>query len=77
MKGFTVDHDQEANALYVKLSEGAFDHSEMWPEGAPEASDVMVIVDFDADGRALGVEVLLPGAAAVPEAEDECGTEER
>ncbi len=77
MKGFGVEHDREANALYVKLAEGAFDHSEMWPEGAPEAYELMVIVDFDGDGRALGVEVLLPGAAAVREAEDECGTEER
>ncbi len=77
MKGFGVEHDRQANALYVTLAEGTFDHSEMWPEGAPEASDVMVVVDFDGDGRALGVEVLLPGVAAVREAEDECGTEER
>ncbi len=71
MKGFGVEQDREANALYVTLSEGEPVYAEVWPEGTLEGSDVMVIVPFDAEGRALGVEVLLPGAAALREAEDE------
>lgn len=60
MRGFRVKHDRKANALYVTLSEGEPVYAEVWPEGTLEGSDVMVIVPFDADGRALGVEVLLP-----------------
>ncbi len=66
-----VSHNHRANALYIELAEGEFSYSEMWPDGAPEAAEVMVVVDFDGGGRALGVEVLLPGHSGEPREEVE------
>ena len=45
-----VRFDKQANALYMRLSEGIYDHSDEISSG--------VVVDFDADGRVLGFEIL-------------------
>lgn len=43
-------YDSEANALYVRLSEGAIVESEEIRPG--------IVVDFDKDGRIVGFEML-------------------
>ena len=65
----TLRYDPEADAVYIKLADGAYDESE---EVAPG-----VILDFTLDGQVMGIEILnasktlAPGAwskAAPPDA---------
>ena len=45
-----IRYDRAADAVYVRLSDGRVARSEEVEEG--------IIVDYDADGRVLGVEIL-------------------
>lgn len=47
-----ISHDKVSGALYVKLREGKYDHTEDFSEGAD------VYLDVDAEGRVLGLEAL-------------------
>lgn len=47
-----ISHDKESGALYIRLREGRYDHTEDLSERAD------VYVDVDADGNVLGVEAL-------------------
>ncbi len=47
-----ITHDKESGALYLKLREGRYDHTEDFSEGAD------VYLDVDADGNVLGLEAL-------------------
>jgi uncharacterized protein YuzE len=47
-----IDHDKVSGALYIKLRDGEYDHTEDFSEKA----DVYLAVD--ADGNVLGLEVL-------------------
>ena len=45
-----IRYDRAADALYLRLSEGAVARSEEVEDG--------IIVDYDSDGRVLGIEIL-------------------
>lgn len=47
-----ISHDKESGALYIKLREGEYDHTEDFSESAD------VYVDVDATGNVLGLEAL-------------------
>jgi uncharacterized protein YuzE len=47
-----ITHDKESGALYLKLREGEYDHTENFSERAD------VYLDVDADGNVLGLEAL-------------------
>lgn len=47
-----ISHDKVSGALYVKLREGKYDHTEDFSEGAD------VYLDVDAEGTVLGLEAL-------------------
>lgn len=47
-----ISHDKESGALYIKLREGRYDHTEDFSEKAD------VYVDVDAEGNVLGLEAL-------------------
>lgn len=47
-----ISHDSESGALYLKLREGRYDHTEDFSEKAD------VYLDVDADGNVLGLEAL-------------------
>lgn len=47
-----IDHDKVSGALYVKLREGDYDHTETFSERAD------VYLDVDAEGNVLGLEAL-------------------
>jgi len=44
-----ISHDEESGALYIKLRDGGYDHTEDFSEKAD------VYVDVDAEGHALGL----------------------
>ena len=46
----TVTYDPQANAAYIRLSEGTVQESEEVSAG--------IVLDYDADGRIVGMEVL-------------------
>ena len=48
----SVEFDSEVNAMYIRLKKGKVDKSE------PLADNV--IVDVDKNGKAIGIEILLP-----------------
>ena len=48
----SVEFDSEVNAMYIRLKKGKMDKSE------PLADNV--IVDVDKNGKAIGIEILLP-----------------
>jgi uncharacterized protein YuzE len=50
-----IDHDKVSGALYIKLRDGAYDHTEDFSERAA------VYLDVDAEGNVLGVEALSSG----------------
>jgi uncharacterized protein YuzE len=47
-----IDHDKVSGALYIKLREGEYDHTEDFSERAD------VYLDVDAEGNVLGLEAL-------------------
>ncbi len=47
-----ISHDKESGALYIKIRDGAYSHTEDFSEGAD------VYVDVDAEGNVLGLEAL-------------------
>ena len=47
-----IDHDKVSGALYMKLQDGQYDHTEDFSEGAD------VYLDVDRDGNVLGLEAL-------------------
>lgn len=47
-----IDYDKVSGALYVKLREGEYDHTEDFSDGAD------VFLDVDAEGNVLGLEAL-------------------
>ena len=47
-----IDHDKVSDALYVKIREGKYDHTEDFSEKAD------VYLDVDAEGNVLGLEAL-------------------
>jgi len=47
-----VEYDSEINAMYIRITEGKVDKSE------PIADNI--IVDVDKNGKAVGIEILLP-----------------
>lgn len=47
-----ISHDKDSGALYIKLREGQYDHTEDFSEQAD------VYVDVDAEGNVLGLEAL-------------------
>jgi uncharacterized protein YuzE len=47
-----INHDKVSGALYIKLREGEYDHTEDFSEGAD------VYLDVDAEGNVLGLEAL-------------------
>ena len=47
-----ISHDDVSGALYIKLREGKYDHTEDFSEKAD------VYLDVDADGNVLGLEAL-------------------
>jgi uncharacterized protein YuzE len=47
-----ISHDKVSGALYIKLREGKYDHTEDFSEKAD------VYLDVDADGDVLGLEAL-------------------
>jgi DNA-binding NarL/FixJ family response regulator len=47
-----IEHDKISGALYIKLREGEYDHTEDFSEGAD------VYLDVDAEGYVLGLEAL-------------------
>ncbi|MCG7847830.1 MAG: DUF2283 domain-containing protein [ANME-2 cluster archaeon] len=48
----SVEYDSEINAMYIRITEGKVDKSE------PIADNI--IVDVDKNGKAVGIEILLP-----------------
>ena len=48
----SVEFDSEVNAMYIRFKKGKVDRSE------PLADNV--IVDVDKNGKAIGIEILLP-----------------
>ena len=48
----SVEFDSEVNAMYIRFKKGKVDKSE------PLADNV--IVDIDKNGKAIGIEILLP-----------------
>ena len=53
-----ITHDPEADAVYIRLSDGKPHEAE---EVAPN-----VMLDYDADGRVVGVEVLTASKVLAP-----------
>lgn len=51
-------YDPEADAVMIRLGEGKYDETE---EVAPN-----VMLDFDADGRVLGIEILTASKVLAP-----------
>ena len=47
-----IDHDKESGALYIKLRDGEYDHTEDFAERAD------VYLDVDREGNVLGLEAL-------------------
>lgn len=47
-----IDHDRVSGALYIKIREGEYDHTEDFSERAD------VYLDVDAEGNVLGLEAL-------------------
>ncbi len=47
-----ISHDKESGALYLKLRDGSYDHTEDFSERAD------VFVDVDIEGNVLGLEAL-------------------
>ncbi|MDP8953292.1 MAG: DUF2283 domain-containing protein [Actinomycetota bacterium] len=47
-----ITHDKESGALYIRLRDGSYSHTEDFSEGAD------VYLDVDADGTVLGLEAL-------------------
>jgi uncharacterized protein YuzE len=47
-----IDHDKVSGALYMKLRDGEYHHTEDFSEGAD------VYLDVDAEGNVLGLEAL-------------------
>ena len=47
-----ISHDKESGALYIKIREGAYSHTEDFSERAD------VYIDIDAEGNVLGLEAL-------------------
>lgn len=47
-----IDHDKVSGALYIRLREGEYDHSEDFSEQAD------VYLEVDAEGNVLGLEAL-------------------
>ncbi len=47
-----LDHDKVSGALYIKLRDGEYDHTEDFSE------DADVYLDVDRDGNVLGLEAL-------------------
>ncbi len=45
-----VKYDRDVDALYIELAAGSADHSEEVKPG--------IVLDFDSDGKLLGIEVL-------------------
>lgn len=54
----TLRYDPEADAVYIKLADGAYDESE---EVAPG-----IVLDYDAEDRVVGIEVLGASKALAP-----------
>lgn len=53
-----ISHDNVSGALYIKLREGAYDHTEDFSDKAD------VYLDVDAEGNVLGLEALSFGDLA-------------
>ena len=70
MSEIEVEHDPEANAIYVRLADAPYDHT--------EELDTERNLDYAADGTVIGVELLnvsrgvdlrdVPSATAIAEA---------
>jgi len=53
-----VRYDEEADALYIRLREGQYEESDEIREG--------FILDYDADGRIIGIEILEASTQLAP-----------
>jgi uncharacterized protein YuzE len=62
-----IEYDAEVDAAYIYLSEiGAGDVATTVP-GAPGSEALMVNLDFDRDGRLVGIEVMDASTKLPPE----------
>jgi RNA polymerase sigma factor (sigma-70 family) len=52
LRNLRIDHDRVSGALYIKIREGEYDHTEDFSQQAD------VYVDVDAQGNVLGLEAL-------------------
>jgi len=54
----TLRYDPEADAVYIKLADGAYDESEEVSPG--------VFLDFTLDGQVMGIEILNASTTLAP-----------